>query len=225
MKYLIFQILFFSQCFFAGAQSYERKIIHSTDNFSDFVTWQFPSFEDAIVRFRNGGTLATKMNFNRLFCSMQFINPKGDTLEIAKPDDIDSIRFSHSTFFYKNSYFEVIGAAGPVKLIVSRKVSIAFVKLGAMGLPARNVSTGDYVDYTVSMKLLEIHADQDIYVNEKTEYFLSNKGGELMKAGKSNFLDVFYSDKNSIEKYLKSNKINFNKQNDLEKLFQFCTHT
>ena len=85
------------------------------------------------------------MNFNVLLCTMEFINPKGgDTMEISTPEDIDSIRFNNSTFFFKDDYFEIIAAFYPVKLIVSRKVSIEPVMLGAMGLPARNYQVPGY---------------------------------------------------------------------------------
>ena len=40
------------------------------------------------------------MNFNMLLCDMQFIDPKGDTLEISKTEDIDSIQFKNAVFYF-----------------------------------------------------------------------------------------------------------------------------
>jgi hypothetical protein len=97
--YILLAVIFF-QNFSVGAQVTERKIIHAGDNLSDYFTYRFPSFEEATVLFKNGGTLKYKMNFNMLLFSMQFIDPQGDTLEIAKPETIDSIRLNNSTFFF-----------------------------------------------------------------------------------------------------------------------------
>ena len=72
---------------------------------------------------------------------------------------------------------------------------------------------------------VDLRLNQDIYVYEKTEYFLMDNKGEFIKATKSNFLKIFNDDKKRIENFLKLNKPNFNRQNDLEKLFHFCTHT
>ena len=96
-SFLIAVICFFG--FRGSAQVYERTVIHSNDNLSGLFRFRFPSFQDATVLLKNGGSLKTKMNFNLLLCNMQFIDPKGDTLEITQPQEIDSVRFDHSTFF------------------------------------------------------------------------------------------------------------------------------
>ena len=58
-----------------------------------------------------------------------------------------------------------------------------------------------------------------------TSFFLISKNGEFIEATKTNFLKMFTNDKTSIEHFIKLNKTNFNRQDDLEKLFHFCTHT
>lgn len=225
--YILSAVIFF-QSFSAGAQAHDRKIIHANDNLSDYFTYRFPSFEEATILFKNGGSLLYKMNFNMLLCTMQFIDPKGDTLEISKPEDIDSIRLNNSTFFFRDGYFEIIAAVDSVKLVVSRKASFEPVKIGAMGLPSRNAGIDNYVSYNSNdknMKVIQLSVNQDVYVHEKTAYFLISNKGEFIKATKTNFLKIFNDDKKRIENFLKLNKPNFNKQNDLEKLFHFCTHT
>ena len=139
MKSYILSAVIFFQSFSAWAQVYDRKKFHSGDNLSDHFTYRFPSFEEAAILLKNGDTLRFKMNFNMLLCSMQFIQPTGDTLEISKPEDIDSIRLNNSTFFFRSNYFEILAASDPVKLVVSRQVSFEPVMIGAMGAPSRIV--------------------------------------------------------------------------------------
>jgi len=225
--YILSTVIFFHS-FSAWAQVYDRKIIHAGDNISDYFTYRFPSFEEATILFKNGGSLMYKMNFNMLLCNMQFINPKGDSLEISKPEDIDSIRLNNCTFFFRNGYFEIIAAFDSVKLVVSRKASFEPVKIGAMGLPSHSASIEDYSSYSnndTREKPIQLHVNQDLNAYEKTEYFLISNEGDFIKATKTNFLEIFSDSKKSIEKFLRLNKINFNKQDDLEKLFHFCAHT
>jgi hypothetical protein len=94
-----------------------------------------------------------------------------------------------------------------------------------MGQPSRIGSIEGFGTLNIkNLMTLNLRLNQDIYFYKKTDYFLISNG-EFIKAAKSNFLKIFNDDKKSIEKFLKLNKTNFNKQNDLEKLFRFCAHT
>jgi hypothetical protein len=221
MKLFLLSLVLF-QSFSAGAQIRDRKIIHAGESLSAYSTYRFPSYEEATILFKNGGTLKSRINFNMLLCSMQFIDSKGDTLEIAKPKDIDSIRFSNSIFFFNDSYFEILATSGSAKLIASRRASIEPVTLGAMGTAARNVSAESYATYKYIFSLpINLQLNEDVYIYDKTEYFLMTEAGEVFKATKNNFLRKFGSHKSDIENFLKSNKVNFNSESDLEKLFHF----
>ena len=226
MNRYVFLAAVFFQSLSAGAQVSERKIIHAGDLVSDYFTYRFPSFEDATILFKNGGSLLYKMNFNTFLCTMQFIDSTGDTLAIEKPDDIDSIRLNNSTFFCNDGYYEIIASFDSVKLVVFRTVKFEPVKIGAMGEPSRHTSIDNFVNYTgIGNKAIQLTANYDVYAYLKTEYFLMSGKSEFLKATKSNFLKIFNDDKKRIENFLKLNKPNFKKQNDLEKLFHFCTHS
>jgi hypothetical protein len=67
------------------AQVFRKKIVHSGESISDRSYYLFPSFADATVKLKAGGSLSSKMNFNLLICDMQFINPANDTLVISNP--------------------------------------------------------------------------------------------------------------------------------------------
>ncbi|MEP7372214.1 MAG: hypothetical protein ABI675_02425 [Chitinophagaceae bacterium] len=226
MKSNFLSAILFLHCLSGVAQLNQRKTIHANENLSDYFTWLYPSFEEAGVTFKTGVSVKYKLNFNTFLCMMEFIDPNGDTLEISNPENIDSIQVHTSTFFFKDDYFQIIAAVDSLRLVVSRQARFEGVRLGAMGLPARNVSINDYITYSNSYKkVFQATVNEDLYVHLKTEYFLIDRNGEYMKASKNNFLDLFNDNKKEIQNYLKLNKINFNRQGDLEKLFRFCTHT
>lgn len=91
-----------------------------------------------------------------------------------------------------------------------------------MGAPSRVGTIQGYNNYDDDVLHMELTLNQDVYVYKETEYQLINRTGDFMKAGKKSFLEIFSDYKKNIEGYLKSNNLNFNKQDDVEKLFQFC---
>ncbi|HEX5152651.1 MAG TPA: hypothetical protein VFW07_14470 [Parafilimonas sp.] len=210
--------------FSARAQVYRKKIVHSGESISDRSYYLFPSFADATVKLKTGGSLSSKMNFNLLICEMQFINPGNDTLVISNPENVDSILFSKDVFFFNKGYYEILASANSVKLAVLRKVSYEPIKIGALGLPDHS-GTGiqsytSVVTYTGEKKLV---MNEDVEVTSETAYFLIADSAAFNKANKAAFIKAFPEKEEFIREYLKQNKTDFNKEADLEKLFQFCT--
>ena len=108
MKTSIVLVMIFLYCLSAKAQAYKRVIIHAGDNLTDYFTFRFPSFEEATILLRNGGSLISKLNYNTLICKMEFIDPNGDTLQVAKPETTDSIKLKYSTFFLRMAILKLL---------------------------------------------------------------------------------------------------------------------
>ena len=113
MKKLVSLNAILIACFFslAHAQVYERKTAHTGESLSQLSYYLLPSFTDTEVKLKNGGQLSAKMNFNLLICQRRFIDPHGDTLNIAKPEDINIIAFDSSSFFYNKGYYGIFATA------------------------------------------------------------------------------------------------------------------
>lgn len=203
------------------AQVFEKRTLKSGQNWFEFAYYLFPSFAEGSAKVKSGGQSIYKMNFNMLLCQMQFINEHGDTLNID-PAEIDSIIVNNKTFFYKKGYYEVVADFDSVKLLVLRNVKYEPVKTGAMGLPSHGNSIDSYATLRDEndTKQLILNEDLDIYL--ESTYFLAKKNGDMVTATKSNFLSSFKKNKPDIQQFIKSNKLNFNKESDLEKLLDFC---
>ena len=207
----------------AKGQVYEKKTIQAGESLSELSYYLFPSFEDAAVKFKKGGTLVSKMNFNLLICQMQFIDEHGDTLNIDKPAEIQSIALSNNLFFYDGGYYEIIAAADSSELAVLRTATYQPIKIGALGLPNRN-GTGVVSDTSLIVqsgeKRLVVREDIDVF--KVTTYFLISPGSKKVRANKAGFLFFFPKDKKQIQTYIKENRPSFNKEAHLKKLFNFC---
>jgi len=207
------------------AQVYEKKTVHAGRSLAEVSYYLFPSFRDAKVQFKKGGELVSKLNFNLLICQMQFIDPKGDTLNLARPDDIDEIDFDSTSFFYDKGYYQVLANINGARLAVLRKVSYEPIKIGALGL--RNHSgTGTEEEGSFVHKSgdKELTLNEDVDITKETTYFLIAGNGEIIKASRPGFLKMISKNSQSIKTYIKENKPDFNKESDLKKIFSFCTN-
>jgi hypothetical protein len=220
---LLFAALFL-QGLTARAQINDKTIIHAGDSLSNYYTYLFPSFGDAVVKMRDGRSVIYKMNFNLLLSDMQFINPKGDTMVITNPADIDSILLDSCSFIYdyKKGYFQMLAVSDAVSLTVHRHTTFEPVPNGAMG--AKSPTGGVEMLNSIANRqgTIPLVLDEDIYVLENTIFFLYYRGGGVENAGKAAFMRIYNGEKRSFDQFVKTNKIDFNKQGDLEKLFHFC---
>ncbi|MBS1935197.1 MAG: hypothetical protein JST96_14435, partial [Bacteroidetes bacterium] len=168
---LIFIIV---ECSVSNAQVFEKKTVHAGESLNDYAYFLFPSFYDATVKFKVGGKLTSKMNFNMFICQMQFIDPHGDTLNLSKPEEIDSIYINNYIFFYNPSvgYYEIYPGKDLLRLAVSRRVTYNAVKIGALGIPS-HTGTGiqsytELVDKSTGTK--ELTMNEDVDVTKETTY-------------------------------------------------------
>ena len=58
-------------------------------------------------------------------------------------------------------------------------------------------------------------------LRKETQYYFGNAHNEFVRAGKKKLLMLFPKDEQHLENYLKENKVNFDKKEDIEKLAEF----
>ncbi len=221
--FLLTAIIIVCFCFSSAAQVYVTKTIHSGESIPDVSSYLFPSFTDATVKLKNGGRLTSKLNFNLLISDMQFIGPDNDTLSITNADNIDSILLNNAVFFFNQGYYEIVASADTVKLAILRKTTYQAITIGALGLP-NHTGTGikSYTSFLTYVGEKKLVMNEDIEATSETTYYLITNGTVFNKANKTSFIKVFPGKEKNIQAYLKQAKTDFNKQADLEKLFQFC---
>ena len=208
-------------------QRYDRTVIPAGDSISNHYSYLFPNFTNATVKFRDGRSFVYKINFNMLLCDMQFINRRGDTLAITNAELIDSILLDSCSFIYdyQKGYFQIVAVSDAGRLAIYRQSTFQPVQKGGMG-ESKQSGGVEMINLINSRQgALPMVLNQDMYVMRKTTYFLIFKSGEMENAGKAAFLKIYGGDKKSFEEYVKENKINFNEQGDLDKLFHFCTQS
>ena len=187
--------------------------------------YHYPQFTNGKVFLRDGTKAAGKMNYNRLYGQMLFINPIGDTLALADEKNIKFIVIDKDTFYYDGGYLRLIGNGGVVKLTEKQIWVLADIrKIGTHNRPTTTVAVTSFSSYTDgrdAAKSKDLIMNEDVVLRKETQYYFGDKYNLFVPASKKGLLQLFPKEQQEIDNYLKETKVNFNKKDDVEKLYQF----
>lgn len=185
------------------------------------VRFLYPEFKTGIVLFRNGGMVASRMNYNFYHQELQFINGE-DTLALDKGEDIRNIVIEKDTFYYREKqWVRHIASTGNVRLGEVRYLAFANMeKIGAYGQVMAS-SAVDAYQVTVSNVPKNIDANQILTFVLTQDYYLGDRLDNYMLANKKNIGNMFGNKCPGVEKFLESEKINYHSLSDIKKVFDF----
>jgi hypothetical protein len=211
------------------AQDSTFVTIKTGQNVKDVLTtsdiYHYPQFTNGKVFLRDGSMAIGKMNYNRLYGQMLFINPIGDTLALADEKNIKFIVIDRDTFYYEGGYLRLMANSGVVKLTQKQIWVLADIrKIGTHNRPTTTVAVTSFSSYTDgrdAAKSKDLIMNEDVVLRKETQYYFGDKYNLFVPASKKGLLQLFPKEQQEIDNYLKENKVNFNKKDDVEKLYQF----
>ena len=183
--------------------------------------YRFPQFSEAKLCFKTGDKkTGILFNYNIFSGQMQFISPKGDTLDVANAADIDSIVFAKNIFLFNDGFIEVIGQNDSLRLLKKVVLKTDVEKIGAYGMPSPTAAINNFSTYSAGSSVYNLVLNQDVILTEHNYWFFLS-GKAILKANKTNLLDLLSAEKRTkAELYLKQNKTSFEKENGLKKLLE-----
>lgn len=231
MKTILLLLSILIGCCHLPAQDSTLVTIKAGNRVKDVLTpadmYHYPQFTEGNVVLKDGKMIGVKMNYSRLFDQMLFINHKGDTLALADEKNIKFIAIDQDTFYYDGGFMRIIVDNDFVKLAEKQVWVVADVrKIGTHNTPKNTVaitSITTYTDGTDAAKSRDLLLNEDILLRKETQYYVGNAYNHYVRAGKKRLQQLFPKEEMNIENYLKTNKVNFDKKDDLEKLVQFLT--
>ncbi len=187
--------------------------------------YQYSAFMKGNAFYKDGNIAQSMLNYNYLTNQIEFINPKGDTLELVHGDDFDNIVVESDSFYYYNKCFiRQVSHASTYNLFVKKTLQNSGTeKKGAYDIYSSTTSIssvntiGD--NRTNSIKLA---TDQNIKFIFKDYYYLSGKFGQFYPATKKGAMDLFGNHEKKLKEFLEKNEINFTKREDIEKLLEYA---
>ena len=165
------------------------------------------------------------MNYSRLFDEMLFIDDKGDTLALGVNKNVKFIVIDKDIFYYDAGYIRIIVNHDFVKLAEKNVWIVADVqKIGTHNRPTTTVAVQSllsYTDGTDAAKSKDLVLNENILLRREIQYYIGNAYGAFGRASKKKLMLLFPKDQSKIESYLKENKIDFDKKEDVEKVVGF----
>ena len=182
-----------------------------------------PQFISSKVFFRSGAKSIAMMNYNSLTDQMLFIDPKGDTLALKDEKTVKFITLDKDTFYYDEGYIRLVASNSVVKLAEKQIWEVADIrKIGSHNRPSTTFAVTSYSTLTDRFgSTHDLLLNEDLVLRKKANYYFGDMYNHFTPAGKKNLLLLFPKKRASLASYLKENKVNFDKKDDLEKLTQF----
>lgn len=183
-------------------------------------SYRFVEFTEGIVFFRNGSYAKPKLNYNLLNGEMEYLDIN-DTLSISNPESIMLIAIVSDTFYYDQGYLEVI-FSGNLKVAKKQYFELKQVqKKDSYGSSGSNSATDSYSSIETISDTYKLVTNQDRTFEKKVKYYLTSSYDEFVSFNKKKVMQLFPQNKDAIQNYIKSEKINFESESDLLKFAAF----
>lgn len=192
--------------------------------------YRFPKFSLGKINFKDGSTTEGILNYNLFNEEIEFLTPQGDTLAIAKQQmlNIGHVAVGNKLYYFntyfKQGYLEEVFDAKAGKLLKRERYALLNrEKIGGYNQPSSTSAIESYGNYTNNQGVMETNllVKENITFKKRTVYFLGDKFNNFVPANKKNLYKVFSKKKNGIDKYLSSNEIDFNKEEDLIRVLSY----
>lgn len=184
--------------------------------------YRFSQFTKATLFRKTGKSDTDKLlNYNIFSGAMQFINEKGDTLDLINPSLFDSIAIDDNIFYYEDGFMELTANSQYFRLFKKIRIKLIPERKGAYGTSNSTGASDKISSYTFGNSVYNISVTEDMTVKESIDWFWMDGKGKLWKANKDNLFLLLPADKQEpVKAWLKQNKTSFGKEPDLKKLLQ-----
>lgn len=219
---IISSILFLNVCL--SAQRNQLITVKAGTKVLDYFPvkerYLYPEFISGQVVFNNNTVNNANLNYSILQGEIEFTQSH-DTLTIIRKKEVKMVVIANDTFYYDNGYIRLI-SGGNVKVGLKQYVKLKeVVKKGAYGTASRGSAIDTYESMDSGGKFYELIPNEDLILEKTSEYYLSVRGTDFVQFRKKNVLQLFPQKATEIQKYLKSDRVNFDSREDLLRFAEY----
>jgi len=214
----------------AFSQNEDHVLVKTGQDAGKVIPFQdqyvYKDFREGQLYYPNSDRSETmKLNYNLLAENVVFINSNGDTLMMNRGENIFKyVRIGGDLYHHDliEGYFLLVTREPKVQLAVKRSWKVLRGEpLVNNGYSTTSSSVGTYTGIRSSdTNRFIVH--EDLVYHKAEDYFLITYDGRLFKANKAGFTKLFQDARSEIREYLRANAIDFEKQDDLKKLLDYC---
>ena len=218
--------------FFAGlTQETNTIIINPAKQNEEELTkrmYHYSGFTKGQAYYKDGTIAHAMLNYNYLTSQIEFIDPKGDTLQLIDGNNFLKIVVEADTFcYYNKSFIQQVSHYPAYNLFLKRLIqNNGSEKKGAYDIYSSTASISS-VNTIIdnSRSTVNLATDENIRYIFKEHYYMAGRFGQYYPATKKGALDLFGKNEKKLKEFLEKNEINFSKKEDLEKLLEYARTT
>ena len=186
------------------------------------ASYHYKDFVRGKVVFRDGNVSEGKLNYNKLMDEMHFINERGDTLAIDNEPTISYVSIDKDTFYFDRGYFMLIQSNQSIKLCVKQGFRFGDRKRkAAYGLESSTSSVSSYSSFNDGRIVRPLEVNEQTTLYKFADYYFADKYNRFVLANKNALIEILPECKKQIKEFYKTDKIDFQNKNEIEKLFEF----
>ncbi len=185
----------------------------------------YPGYIAGKVTFNDKAISEAKLNVNCLTNQVYFLSPNGDTLILAHPETIFEIAISSDTFcFYQKGFIQKFTHNERAPNLFARQ-SMKYIgkeKKGAYGTYSTVGAANSNSTYTGDNQISTyLSLDENLIYQVNTEFYVSDSLNNFYPVRKGKFYSAFPQYENLIKTFVKENKIDLDKKEDLLELIKY----
>ena len=182
--------------------------------------YMLPSFEMGEITLATGYSPKEKvrMNYNLYYMQMDYIDSRGDTLQIKPSRELKLITINHHLFLHDIDvgYIEIIQRL-PVALGAKYMMQTKYIDYPPGGT-YRQAGYAPFSDEDQRGAAIPL----DRYYVQECDYFFIDKDNTAYKATFASASKLFREHKKAVKSYINENEIDFENREHLTKLLTFC---
>ena len=191
-----------------------------SESFPPSVRYLYPEFLAGQIVLNNGISSPCMINYNMFFDDMEILQDN-DTVRILRKRDMKYAIIENDTFIYVQGYMKHIHGQS-LKVYCKDRIYLKDVlKVGAMGVVNRTGAISSYGSIDEMGMSYDLVVPEDHVFRREISYHIATSRGTYELFKRQNILKMFPRNKGEIRRYIRANKINFGKQEDVIKLTEF----
>lgn len=231
MKYF-FLFTFFFVSFTKGFCQVNSYTINPGETYAQKIPlseiYVYNDFQTGVVLMKNNTGSTVKLNYNRLYQEIVFIDPtSGDTLALASPEMVKVVQVKNDEFYYAEDRFvKVDTTINSIKLATANFFTESKEKEVGYGkrVESGSISSQAYMLPSSTSHIgqrLDLSPNDIITLYPKSVYYIIDENSQVHEVSKKHLYKVFAKDENKLKNYLSETKPSFRSRQDLISLIAY----
>lgn len=192
--------------------------------------YEYPEFQKGVVVLKNNSSSLVKLNYNRLYQEIMFIEPSnGDTLALATPEMVEIIKINNDEFYFNSDCFvKVDTIINDIKIASQHYFTKSNESEAGYGkkIESSTVTGKTFVLQNAGDHIrqrMDLSPEETVILYTRSNLVLVDQNNKVYEINRKQLLKIFDKNDNKLKVYLSEKKPSFNSREDIIALIEYMT--